>query len=113
MLEKGDAVRACGKLKRVVDFLEKCDKEDLRLLSSFFEGEAKGPADAKNLRRPLIVKKVYAREEVVEVELTKTFVWEEKLKYFQKVDGEEEAGVLINSGPVISPAAHNKIPSEE
>lgn len=90
MLEKGDVVQACGKLKKVIDFLAGADKETLRLLASFFEGDAKGSSDAKSLNRPVIVKKVYPKDETVEVELTKTFVWEEKLEYFEKV---EEAGV--------------------
>ena len=90
MLEKGDVVQACGKLKKVIDFLAGADKETLRLLASFFEGDAKGSSDAKSLNGPVIVKKVYPKDETVEVELTKTFVWEEKLEYFEKV---EEAGV--------------------
>jgi hypothetical protein len=49
LLTKGDVVKARGRLKTVVDFLATADKETIRILASFFEGDAKGPADAKRL----------------------------------------------------------------
>jgi hypothetical protein len=85
MVEAGDAVQAVGKLKKVVDFLSGCDKEDLRILASFFEGDAKGPIDAKRFKKPVLVKKVYEKSQTIEVEVSKTFVWEDKDIYFEKV----------------------------
>lgn len=90
MFEKGDAVQAIGKLKKVVDFLADADKETLRILASFFDGDAKGPTDAKRFKKPLLVKKVYEKDQTVEVEVSKTFVWEDKLEYFEKVEVPEE-----------------------
>lgn len=99
MFEKGDAVQACGKLKKVVDFLAGADKETLRLLASFFQDDAKGPTDAKRLQKPVLVKKIYEKDMTVEVELSKTYVWEEKLEYFEEV-GEDAAGVILETIPI-------------
>jgi len=85
MFEAGDAVQARGKLKKVADFLADADKETIRILASFFEGDAKGPVDAKRFKKPLLVKKVYERDQTVEVEVSKTFIWEDKIEYFEKV----------------------------
>src|SRR3972149_3555538 len=90
MFEKGDAVRAIGKLKKVVDFLADADKETLRILASFFSDDAKGSTDAKRFKKPVLVKKVYPKDQTVEVEVSKTFVWEEKMEYFEKVEVPEE-----------------------
>ena len=82
MIEKGDAVEIRGKFKTVVDFLSKADKETLRILASFFQGEAKGTIDAKKFNRKMLVSNLY--KGAVEVELGKNFVWEEKEVYFRK-----------------------------
>lgn len=86
MLEKGDAVIPVGKLKKVVDFLADADKETLRILSSFFEGDAKGATDAKRLKKPCIVAGVYPKEFLIGVEITKGYIWEEKEEYWTKVE---------------------------
>ena len=86
MIEKGDAVVTTGKLQKVVDFLADADKETLRILASFFQGDAKGATDAKRLKKPCSVVGVYPKEFVLAVELTKGYVWEEKEEYFTKVE---------------------------
>ena len=88
-VSKDDVVAISGSLKKVCEFLSKATKEDLRVLSSFFVGDAKGPVDARRLLKPLHVTNVYAREGTIEVELTKNEVWEEKSEYFQKLTPEE------------------------
>jgi tRNA U55 pseudouridine synthase TruB len=85
-LQKGDVVVAVGRLKKVVDFLASADKETIRLLISFFEGDASGPTDAKKLAKPVEVKNVYHKEMTVEVGVSKTAVWEEREEYFAKLD---------------------------
>ncbi len=90
MFEKGDAVQAIGKLKKVIDFLSDADKETLRILASFFSEDAKGSTDAKRFKKPVLVRKVYSKDQTVEVEVSKTFVWEEKMEYFEKVEVPEE-----------------------
>lgn len=112
MIEKGDAVRPVGKLKKVIDFLAEADKETLRLLASFFDGEANGPSDAKRFKKPLLVKKVFERDQTVEIEVSKTFVWEEKIEYFEKVDGEDEVGVLVEVTPSGSPSAEKEFEAD-
>lgn len=91
MFQKGDVVQPCGKLKKVVDFLASADKETLRLLSSFFTGEAKGPVDAKRMQKPLVIKNIYPKDLTIEVELTKNYLWEEREEYFDKVQLEVPA----------------------
>ena len=85
-LQKGDVVVAVGKLKKVVDFLAEADKETLRLLASFFEGDASAIADAKKLKKPVEVKNIYRNDMTVEVGVSKTAVWEEREEYFSKVE---------------------------
>ena len=87
MIEKGDAVKVTGPLKKVVDFLATADKETLRLLASFFDGEAKGVTDAKKFKKTLLVSNIY--KGAVEVALSKGYVWEEKEIYFKKVHHED------------------------
>lgn len=91
MLKKGDVVVVCGRLKTVVDFLSNADKETLRILSSFFEDDASGPADAKKLKKPLTVKNVYSKDMTIEVQISKTALWEEREEYFNKMDVPAEA----------------------
>lgn len=88
--QKGDVVQVCGKLKKVVDFLAESDKETIRLLASFFTGEAKGSVDAKRLKKPSIVSNIYDKGLTLEVEMTKNFLWEEKAEYFEKAENPEE-----------------------
>ena len=83
MIEKGDVVEVTGKLKQVVDFLKTADKETLRILASFFEGEAKGTVDAKKFKGAIMVTNVY--KGAIEVALSKGYVWEDKEDYFKKV----------------------------
>ena len=102
MLTKGDVVRARGRLKKVVDFLAEADKETIRILASFFEGDAKGPTDAKRLTKPVPINKFYDQGAVVEVQLSKNYVWDEKLEYWEKVE-EEPTGVSVLAGGSIPP----------
>lgn len=95
MFHKDDVVQPCGKLKKVVDFLASADKETLRLLSSFFTGEAKGPTDAKRMQKPLVIKNVYLKDLTIEVELTKNYLWEERESYFEKVEVPTEGDASI------------------
>jgi hypothetical protein len=94
MLTKGDAVRPRGRLKKVVDFLSDADKETIRILASFFEGEAKGVTDAKKLKKPVLINKFYDNGSVVEVQISKDYVWDEKLEYWEKVE-EDMSGVGV------------------
>lgn len=84
--QKGDVVQPIGRLKKVVDFLADADKETIRLLASFFTGEAKGAADAKRLKKPCMVTNTYDGGLTTEVEMTKNFLWEERSEYFEKVE---------------------------
>jgi hypothetical protein len=102
VLTKGDVVKARGRLKVVVDFLATADKETIRILASFFEGEAKGPADAKRLLKPVPINKFYDQGAVVEVQLSKNYVWDEKLEYWEKVE-EDPTGVSVLAGGSIPP----------
>lgn len=95
MLQKGDAVVVRGKLKKIVEFVAGLDKEELRLLASFFEDEAKGPADAKRLLKPVLITKFYDQGTEVEVQLSKNYVWSERISYWEKV--EELVGVSSDS----------------
>ena len=97
MLMKGDVVRVRGRLKTVVDFLAAADKETIRILSSFFEGDAKGPADAKRLTKPVHINKFYDNGAEVEVQLSKNYVWSDRLEYFQKVEAGEYPDVSTDS----------------
>jgi len=80
MYEEGDKVVPIGRLKKVVDFLSSSDKETIRILASFFQGDAKGTVDARRLKKACRIKKVYPKH--LEVELQKNYVWEEKQEYF-------------------------------
>lgn len=104
MLTKGDVVKARGRLKTVVDFLATADKETIRILASFFEGDAKGPADAKRLTKPVAINKFYDQGAIVEVQLSKNYVWDEKLEYWEKVE-EEPTGVSVLAGGSVPPVA--------
>jgi hypothetical protein len=114
LLTKGDVVKARGRLKTVVDFLATADKETIRILASFFEGDAKGPADAKRLTKPVLINKFYDSGAVVEVQLSKNYVWDEKLEYWEKVE-EEPTGVSVLAGGSIPPdkAAHMVLEDDE
>ena len=90
VFQKGDVVQVCGRLKKVVEFLADADKETIRLLASFFAGEAKGSVDAKRLKKPCHVTGIYDKGMSIEVEMSKNFLWEEKAEYFQKVENPEE-----------------------
>lgn len=91
--EVGDVVRPRGKFKKVIDFLAGADKESLRLLGTFFEGEKPDPiGDAKKLQKPKKVNKVY--RDTLEVAIARgEFVWEEKMDLWEKVKEEVEDGV--------------------
>jgi len=95
MLQKGDVVRARGKLKKIADFVASLDKEDLRILASFFEGDAKGPADAKKLKKPLVINNFYNAGAEIEVRLSKEDLWSDKLEYWEKVEGDEEGSPVL------------------
>lgn len=94
----GDPVTPKGKLKKVVDFLATADKETLRILSSFFDGEdADAIADAKKLQKTRPVTNVY--KDTLEVSLLRNeYFFEEKKEYWEK-DGGESAEVA-ESNPV-------------
>jgi hypothetical protein len=104
LLTKGDVVRARGRLKKVAEFLSDADKETIRILASFFENDAKGPADAKRLLKPVPITKFYDQGAVVEVQLSKNYVWDEKLEYWEKVE-EEPTGVSVLAGGSVPPVA--------
>ena len=78
-------VKPRGKFKKVVDFLAGADKETLRLLGTFFEGEKPDPVgDAKKLQKPKRINKVY--RDTLEVAISRgEFLWEEKQEYWEKV----------------------------
>jgi len=82
MFEEGDMVVPVSKLKKVVDFLASSDKETIRILASFFEEDARGTLDAKKLKKPCRVNKVY--KDSLEVEMQKNYVWEESQEYFER-----------------------------
>lgn len=80
-IDKETYVEPIGQLKKVVDFLASADKETIRILSSFFAGEAKGTTDAKKFQKPLKVVNVY--KDTIEVEVNKNYLWEEKTDLFK------------------------------
>ena len=86
-VEKGDVVVVKGKLKDVVDFLAKADKETMRILASFFQDEAKGTTDAKRLTKPMPITNVY--KDSIEVKISSQYVWEEKPDYFAIYEDED------------------------
>jgi len=85
----GDSVKPAGKFKKVVDFLAGADKETLGIFRTFFEGEDSDPiADAKRLQKAHQV--VAIHRETIEVALQRgEYIWEEKTKYFERVQNEE------------------------
>ncbi len=85
--EEGEEVVVIGRLKKVVDFLATADKETIRILASFFQGDAKGTTDAKKLSKTLKISKVYLKS--LEVVMQKGFVWEEKQDYFNTKEYED------------------------